>query len=65
SATARGAPRSSRSPRRAGSPSLAEQSCAGLSCCYHAKDNLMCRDVCEQVSLFLNLVYPSALKSCL
>uniref|UniRef100_A0A663EZR5 Uncharacterized protein n=1 Tax=Aquila chrysaetos chrysaetos TaxID=223781 RepID=A0A663EZR5_AQUCH len=20
-----------------------------LSCCYHAKDNLMCRDVCEQV----------------
>lgn len=24
----------------------------GLSCCYHAKDNLMCRDVCEQVSLF-------------
>ena len=24
----------------------------GLSCCYHAKDNLMCRDVCEQVSWF-------------
>ncbi|XP_054674552.1 reversion-inducing cysteine-rich protein with Kazal motifs isoform X3 [Grus americana] len=22
---------------------------AGLSCCYHAKDNLMCRDVCEQI----------------
>ncbi|NXE38161.1 RECK protein, partial [Ptilorrhoa leucosticta] len=21
----------------------------GLSCCYHAKDNLMCRDVCEQI----------------
>ncbi|CAM5091872.1 unnamed protein product [Eretmochelys imbricata] len=22
---------------------------AGMSCCYHAKDNLMCRDVCEQI----------------
>ncbi|KAJ7416685.1 hypothetical protein BTVI_34911 [Pitangus sulphuratus] len=28
---------------------LLSPAAAGLSCCYHAKENLMCRDVCEQI----------------